>query len=52
MLEDPFAIRTNIAHYQALLRLEMDEQKRRTIQRLLAEAQQNLAAAQALNKER
>lgn len=34
----------NIAHYQAMLQLDIDEEKRSAIRRLLAEAEEVLAA--------
>ena len=47
MTEDPFIIRMNIAHYQAMLRLDLDEPRRAAIERLLAEAEANLLLAMA-----
>jgi hypothetical protein len=37
--------RANIAHFKKLLKTETDEKKRGTLQRLLAEEEQKLAAA-------
>lgn len=45
MTEEPFIIRLNIAHYRAMLKLDMDGEKRRVIERLLAEAKGNLVSA-------
>lgn len=40
--EDPFIIKMNIAHYQAMLKLDLDTKKRSIIERLLAEANADL----------
>ena len=45
MTENPVIIRMNIAHYRALLKLDMDDLRRRTIERLLAEANGDLVLA-------
>jgi hypothetical protein len=45
MTEDPFTIQLNIDHYRAHLKLDMDEEKRSIIERLLAEARTDLAEA-------
>ena len=45
MTENPQIIQMNIAHYRALLKLDMDDIKRRTIVRLLDEANGNLILA-------
>ena len=45
MREDPYIIRLNIAHYEAMLKLDMDDRKRATIQKLLAQARFALAPA-------
>ena len=45
MVEKPYLIRMNIAHYKALLKLDLDESKRAAIEQLLAETEQALAAA-------
>ncbi len=45
MSTDPFIIRTNIAHYRAMLKLDMDERKRAIIERLLAKTEKDLAWA-------
>lgn len=45
MMENPVIIRMNIAHYRALLKLDMDDLRRRTIERLLAEAHGDLLLA-------
>lgn len=44
-LEDPYIIKTNIAHYEAMLKLDIDDHKRSVIQKLLAEARFTLALA-------
>jgi len=38
MTEAPVIIRMNIAHYQTVLKLDMSDEKRSAIQRLLARA--------------
>ena len=47
MTENPQIIQMNIAHYQALLKLNMDGAKRSVIERLLAKAKEDLALALA-----
>ena len=44
-MEDPEIIRLNIEHYRHLLKLDLSEQQRRTVTRLLAESEQGLAEA-------
>jgi hypothetical protein len=44
-MDHPYAIRVNIAHYRAMLKLNMDDQKRAAIARLLAEAHEALTVA-------
>ncbi len=41
--DERFIIELNIAHYQAMLKLDIDDEKRSTIERLLAEADDVLA---------
>jgi hypothetical protein len=36
--DERFIINLNIAHYQAMLKLDIDDEKRSTVARLLAEA--------------
>lgn len=43
MMEDPYVIRSNIARYEAMLRLDIDDRKRSAVRRLLAEARLALA---------
>ena len=43
--EDPFIIRMNIAHYNAMLKLDMNDEKRSVIEGLLAEAKKDLVLA-------
>jgi hypothetical protein len=38
-----FIIKFDIAHYQAMLTLDIDDEKRSTVQRLFAEAEEVLA---------
>lgn len=45
MSTDPFIIRTNITHYRAMLKLDMDEKKRAIIERLLAKTEEDLLSA-------
>jgi len=42
-----FVLKTNIAHYEVALKLNMDAQKRAAIEKLLAEASRELALAEA-----
>ncbi len=42
MEEDPIIIRMNIAHYTAILKLNMAEEVRLPLERLLAKARENL----------
>jgi hypothetical protein len=42
--DERYIIKVNIAHYQAMLKLDIDDEKRSTIQRLLAEAEEVLVA--------
>lgn len=51
MHENPTIIRMNIAHYRALLKRDIDDEKRSTVERLLAEAEANLELAQAANRD-
>ena len=44
-MEDPIFIRMNISHYCAMLKLDLDEEDRAILTRLLAEAEQNPEAA-------
>ena len=39
-----YIIKLNIAHYQAMLKLDIDDPKRSTVARLLTEAEEALAA--------
>jgi len=45
MTEEPIIIKMNIAHYEAMLKLPLDEEKRSIVKRLLAEAEEHLALA-------
>lgn len=49
MMENPVIIQMNIAHYRALLKLDMDDIKRRTVEQLLAEANRELILARESN---
>ncbi len=40
--EDPTVIQMNIAHYRAMLKLDLDHAKRSIVERLLAEASHSL----------
>jgi hypothetical protein len=40
--EDPTIIQMNIAHYRAMLKLDLDDAKRSIVERLLAEASYSL----------
>ena len=48
---DIFATHMNIARYRALLKLDIDDEKRSVIRRLLAEAEENLELANGSNKQ-
>jgi hypothetical protein len=41
--DERYIIKTNIAHFQAMLQLDIDDEKRSVIKRLLAEAKDVLA---------
>ena len=41
--DERFIIKVNIAHYEAMLKLRIDDEKRSTVERLLAEAEEVLA---------
>jgi len=45
--EDPFIIRMNIAHYETMLKLDIDARKRSAVQRLLRAAEADLLEAEA-----
>ena len=51
MIESPIIIQMNIARYQALLKLDLDNVKRPTVERLLAEAKAALASAAVSKQE-
>jgi hypothetical protein len=42
--DERYIIKLNIAHYQAMLKLGLDDEKRSAIERLLAEAEEVLKA--------
>ena len=44
-MDHPYAIRANIVHYRATLKFDMDDQKRVSFTRLLAEAHEALTVA-------
>ncbi len=50
MTQELLIIRMNIAHYEAQLKLDMDDGKRAVVTRLLAEAKENLVLATDFNK--
>lgn len=50
MTEDPIIIQMNIAHYGAMLKLRMGDENRSFVERLLAEAERDLALATASKK--
>jgi hypothetical protein len=43
--DERYIIKRNIAHYDALLKLDIDDEKRSMVEQLLAEAKEVLAAA-------
>lgn len=52
MTEEPIIIEMNIAHYEALLKRELEGKQRSIVQKLLAEAKSNLAIANEERRER
>jgi hypothetical protein len=50
MEEDPVIIRMNIAHYEAMLRLSLGDEKRSQLKRLLTGARESLLRAVKLEK--
>jgi hypothetical protein len=51
MTEEPIIIEMNIARYRALLALDLDNEKRSTVSRLLAEAKERLVLATDLKQQ-
>ena len=51
MMEPPTIIRMNISHYREMLKLVLDDHKRATIQRLLAQAESALEDALSRGRE-
>jgi len=47
MTEDGFIIQSNIARYRAMLKLDLGDEKRTTVERLLAEATGSVVVAKA-----
>ena len=45
MDEAPAIIKLNLRHYEAMLRLNLDDEKRRQVEALIAEAKAQLQAA-------
>jgi hypothetical protein len=45
MTEEPVIIQMTIAHYGAMLKLDLDDKKRSMVERLLAEAEEHLVLA-------
>lgn len=50
ILEDPEIIKLNISHYRALLQLEMADERRSQIKKLLAEASSALVMSKDWRK--
>ena len=50
-IEEPIFVRMRIAHYGAMLKLNLGDENRATIRRLLAEAEKNLVAVTALKEQ-
>ena len=48
MTKEPIIIAMNIAHYGAMLKLNLDDENRSIVNCLLAEAKQNLTLARAV----
>jgi hypothetical protein len=51
LTEEPVIIEMSIAHYGALLRLDLDDDKRSIVKRLLAEAKESLVLATEQRKQ-
>ena len=51
MTEEPVIIEMSIAHYGALLRLDLDDDERSIVKRLLAEAKESLVLATEQRKQ-
>jgi hypothetical protein len=51
MTEDPIFIQMSIAHYGAMLKLGMDDEKRSFVEQLPAEAKRDLALTTASTKQ-
>ena len=49
--EEPIFIRRRISHYNAMAKLDLDEENRATIRRLLAKAERKLEVATAADAE-
>ena len=41
--DERYIVKLNIAHYQAMLKLDIDDERRSVVERLLAEAKEVLA---------
>ena len=50
MAEEPIIIRMNIAHYREMLKLDLDAEKRATVEGLLTRARFDLCAGTAPRK--
>jgi hypothetical protein len=50
MTEESEIIQMNIAHYQTILKLDMDDEKRSVVERLLVEAERDLLPLTGLKK--
>ena len=50
MTEEPVIIQMHIAHYREILKLDLDNEKRSIVERLLAEAKRDLAVARDSRK--
>ena len=51
MAEDPIFLQMGISHYGAMLKLNLDEEDRATVTRLLAEAEIELTKAKVVTKD-
>ncbi|MDE2165563.1 MAG: hypothetical protein KGJ66_04405 [Alphaproteobacteria bacterium] len=52
MEDEPYVIRLNIRHYEAMLQLPCGEERRRRLLKLLDEAHARLAAAESAERHR
>ena len=49
-MEDPAIIKLNLQHFRALLRPDIDDEKRRRVENLIVEAEAELLASEYLRR--